>query len=292
MSKSLGPYYWPGKHVNARHFLTTSMWRRSTLENWWQFSCVNGALCTVDKLLCVIWLPSYPKTMQYTTSQPNLNVSIWFRVAAFTWYLITVSLMNRCSPWTEHTCMVWLSVLLATLFVCLCRSVPNICHYRSQHFPFSDTVVCCSHPAARTTRTLQRKWKKNNNLFGAWRMIWQHPSVIWACFPLSLFLTRSLSPSVAPSFSPSRNTHTQLTSQKHTSTIGRRGICAFMGAQRPHLENQRSTLSSCLASTQLYMANTIEERGVLYAQSSFCVVGIGMCVCSAVIYCLPIVFRV
>lgn len=84
-----------------------------------------------------------------------------------------------------------------------------------------------------------------------------------------LVVTRSLSGSLAA------ETHSQLTSQKHTT--GRRGMFAFMGAQRPHLENRCHVLSSCLANTQLYTANTIEQRAALLRQSSFCVVACLVC---------------
>lgn len=89
-------------------------------------------------------------------------------------------------------------------------------------------------------------------------MIWWHCCVICSCFPASLSLSLSVKQGASHSFSPTRNTHTQLTSQK--PAVGRRGICALMDRQRSHLENRGCILSSCLANTQLYMADTIEQR--------------------------------
>lgn len=101
--------------------------------------------------------------------------------------------------------------------------------------------------------------------------------VICSCFPASLSLC--VKQGASHSFSPTRNTHTQLTGQK--PAVGRRGICALMDRQRSHLENRGCVLSSCLANTQLYMADTIEQREGLERKAT----ETGFCVCTRVIYC-------
>ena len=79
---------------------------------------------------------------------------------------------------------------------------------------------------------------------------------VWACEWVSEWVSETRTLSLIRS------------SQKHSHTADRPKACCWqtgnlMDWQRSHLENRSCILSSCLAITQLYMADTIEQRGGL-----------------------------
>lgn len=96
---------------------------------------------------------------------------------------------------------------------------------------------------------------------------------------LSLPVFLSLSPSLLArklSLIHSNQKHS-LTADEPRRTIGWKGICAFMGGTEAQFGKKKTcVLSSCLANTQLYTTDTIEQRrGLLTATNQFlcCCIG-------------------
>lgn len=136
----------------------------------------------------------------------------------------------------------------------LYKRAPTYCMSNGrQHFLLCVSLVRCRR-RARATRTEKRKWEKR--------------PVGWYLKNDMTLLFCSQQQGASRSFTSTRNTHTQLTGHRQT-----RNLCFYGRTEGPVC-----VLSSCLANTQLYMADT--EREGLAGEPVF-VLWCGVSVCSS-----------